>query len=236
VNAVMRLPDDVRRATVVGAIALGSSNDFHKPLACARRVAGIPVLLDSERAVARDVGVLELLDRPAPRRHFVLSASVGIVANGNRAYNDAGWFLRAAKRSTTGVALAYATARTLVSTPTLAARLTFGEAVTHMEITNASFLLSPFVSGSLRYDVSAPPDDEELAVALCGPMGLVRRLRTLAALARGRFLGLPGTTVLRAERIGVELDTPVAVELDGEILSARAFRIRRLRKAVNVCS
>ena len=58
-NAILAQGADV----TLGAIGLGSSNDFHKPFAKDKRVGGAPVRLDASRAIRADVGRAVLTDR-----------------------------------------------------------------------------------------------------------------------------------------------------------------------------
>ena len=110
VNGVLNaiLANDVDVA--LGAIGLGSSNDFHKPFAADRSVAGVPVRLDPAQAVRADVGKATLTDPDGAMRtrYFVLNASLGVVAQGNAFFNAPDRTLRALKKTSVDLAIAYA--------------------------------------------------------------------------------------------------------------------------------
>jgi diacylglycerol kinase (ATP) len=237
-ESVMRLPPDLRARVVIGGIGLGSSNDFHKPLDPSRCVAGVPVRVDAGRPVAHDVGRIELDDGSGAWRtcHFLLNASVGIVAAGNDRFNRPGRLLRSLKRRSVPAAIWCAALHAIVATPDLDARIELDGELSRTDLTNASFLIEPHFTGSLWYDLPLRANAGKLAVALAERMGVVARARTLAALARGRFVGLPGTRVAWVERASVALDRQAPVEFDGEVLLAQAFRVALLGRAVSLCT
>jgi diacylglycerol kinase (ATP) len=57
-TAFMSLPAEKRPHLTMGAIGLGSSNDFHKPILSSQCIEGTPCLLDPSSAQRRDVGVV----------------------------------------------------------------------------------------------------------------------------------------------------------------------------------
>ena len=235
---VMAMPEEERGRLVLGAIGLGSSNDLHKPLRAGRSVADVPVLLDASRPVPRSVGRIDLVDgqgRPA-RRHFLLNASIGIIAAGNHLFNGGGRLAAELKRRWVGGAIWSAALRAVIGTRDVPGRLEHEGEVIETEITSLSLLLSPCFTGSLCYDLELPRDGDRLGVALCERMGLVARLRTLWALAHGRFTGLPGTRVFRAPSARVTLGRTVPLEVDGEVQPVRELEASILPQAVNLCS
>lgn len=234
-EALLSLPERLRGRWTLGAIGLGSSNDFHKP----QRVllGGRPVRLDSARAEARDVGQVDFLDpQGRPQRcHFLLNASVGVVAEANQRFNTGDAVLRSLKPRWTAGAIGYAALRALLTAHDLEARVALDGVRSAAPLTNLHVLLSPCIAGGLRYDLEASPQAGSFAVALCERQGRLSRLRTILALSRGRFRGLPGTRSGRAWRVEIDVAAPVALETDGEVRLASAIRIQLLRKAVSVC-
>jgi Diacylglycerol kinase catalytic domain len=85
-NAIMDpIFDRPRAEGTLGAIGLGSSNDFHKPFTRERRVGRVPVRVSAERARRVDVGRADMQLSSGERRvrYFLLNASVGLIAAGN---------------------------------------------------------------------------------------------------------------------------------------------------------
>ena len=232
VNAVWRItggapPDDI----VLGAVGLGSSNDFHKPTR-----DPVPCRLDFERRAARDV-VAVRFEGPSgvAERVFVVSASLGVTAEANAFFNREDRVLRRLKRSFTAAAIPYAALRTIGSFSGYPARLKIcGERLV-CDVSNLSVLKTPFVSGDLRFDVDVTPDDGDVAVALCDGMTRGELLRTLLALYRGEFTGRQKTRVWRAPALSVDTDRSVPLELDGEIVHAHSMAFQVHHRWLSVC-
>jgi|GEM_PF-260747 len=219
----------------LGAVGLGSSNDFHKPVA--RRVGGVPVRL-GPGVSARDVGVVRAwMDGGARETHcFVVSASVGVVAEANHFFSNGdpfqGW-LRG--RWTTG-AILNAARHAITHHRERPARLRIaGEGTRRTDVTNLSVSKTPFVSGSFRYDVAIDPADGRLLVCLCEGMTRGGAVRALADLARSRFAGRAGRTAWRTPSAALLPDEAVTLELDGETCLARRVAFGVLPERIQVC-
>ena len=102
--------DRPRGGAALGGIGLGSSNDFHKPMAAERRLGPVPARVARDAASCVDVGKARLVhpDGTQSTRYFLLNASVGIVAAGNAYFNDGSGLVRWLKRRNTEAAIMYA--------------------------------------------------------------------------------------------------------------------------------
>jgi diacylglycerol kinase (ATP) len=241
-GTVSALADELARARgwipldtfTLGAIGLGSSNDFHKPFG--PRIDGVPVRIVPSDA-RRDVCVARYAapDGSTHTRCFVVSASVGLVAEANAFFNDGGGPQRVLRGSWTGGAILYAALHTIAGWRNLTMRLRSGARTELARVTNLSVSKTAFVSGMFRYDRSVAPDDGLLAIHLCEGMSRREALGALGSLARGRFQGLPKRRHWNSWRLAVTADAPVAVELDGEVVQARRAAFGVLREQVRIC-
>lgn len=221
VNALMGNPaaGDCR----LGAVALGSSNDFHK---------GRPGInghrLDFAAAFPHDIGVVRLEDGSVV--HFAINASMGITAEANAYFNEKGGPLfRALKRRWTDGAIAAAALRGFARYRPFPILLeSAGGERREARLVNLGVVKNCHFSGSFRYDAPTAADDGRLGVHLCDGMTKAETLRTLASLARGRFSGLPKTSSWQWPGLTVRADRPFALETDGEVrFTARAdFSVR----------
>jgi diacylglycerol kinase family enzyme len=219
----------------LGAVGLGSSNDFHKPVG--RRVGGVPVRL-GPGVLPRDVGVVRAWT-PAGAREthcFVVSASVGVVAEANHFFSNGdpfqGW-LRG--RWTTGAILNAARHAIARHRPRPARLRIAGERTRRTDVTNLSVSKTSYVSGSFRYDVAVEPADGHLLVCLCEGMTRGRAVRALADLARSRFAGRAGRMAWRSPCAALLPDEAVTLELDGETCIARRAAFGVLPERIQVC-
>lgn len=212
------------------AVGLGSSNDFHKP---ARSVhSGIPLRVDNTRAAPRDVGLVRFSDEAGRERRSVLvvSASAGVVAEGNALFERS----RPGRRLT-GLAIASSALRAIVRSRSFRVRLRHDGVDEEVSLSSLSVLKTPWLSGSLRYDLPVAPDDGAFAVGLCEGMGRVRLLATLAGLACGRFRG-KGTRAFRTASLELSAEKPFLLEIDGEVVTAREARFEILPQRIRACA
>lgn len=209
----------------LGAVALGTSNDFHKPFG--HRVCGVPVRTEPRGRRRADVGVAAYEDElgRVHRRVFVVSASLGATARGNRIFSER---TRAARSG------AWAITSAAVEAIATQANLDATVDGRRVSLTNLSVSKTAWLTGGLRYDDEVRPG--LLSVHLCEGMSPARLLCTLLSMARGRFRGLPGTSSAHAARLVVELDAPADLELDGELVRACKVSFEVLPERLWVCT
>lgn len=214
-----------------GAVGLGSSNDFHKPVG--RRSSGIPLRLDADHARPRDLGRVRWLDGAGRERESVLvvSASAGVVAEGNALFNSC-----RAGRALPALAIALAALRAVARNRTVRVRLHHDGREEDADLSSLSVLKTPWLSGCLRFDLPVAADDGFFGVALCGAMRRAWLLATLAGVARGRFAGRPGTRAFRTAALEIEADAPFLLEIDGEVEPARRAAFDLLPERLYVCA
>lgn len=219
----------------LGAVGLGSSNDFHKPLGRRERIGGIPVSLRFADARPRDVGRLTVVGEGDVRvRHFLVSASVGFAARANRRFNRPGALLGRLKRASPRASIHAVVLRTLITWRNLPVTLRFDEdPKTRVSLTNLSVLLSPHIGGEWRCGDSREAGG--FRIHLCRSLGRVGILRVLRDLRQGRVAGNPAVSVRGASYLSVDAARPLEVELDGEVLEGRGVRFDVLREALWVC-
>jgi diacylglycerol kinase family enzyme len=231
-GAVAEARDGVPLGSIfLGAVGLGSSNDFHKPFG--RLHSGIPLRLDLEKAAPRDLGRIRWVGPEGREQESVLvvSASAGVVAEGNALFSSS----RLGRRLPS-LAIAVAALRAIVRHRGLRVLVRHDGDEEEVELSSLSVLKTQWLSGSLRYDLPVAPDDGFFGVALCEAMGRRRLLGTLAGLARGRFAGRPGTRSFRTAALELEAATPFLLEIDGEVYPARRATFDLLPERLLLCA
>jgi diacylglycerol kinase (ATP) len=153
-NALLELGE---RHVVLGAVGLGSSNDFHKPFRKEDYIAGMPVRIDFARARPVDIIRIEYEDAgqpgemingkresgndkvripdfgvsPSPRspsrRYCLLNASVGVTAEANAFFNTRTAFIRGLQRVSQDLAVTAAALRSLFAFKDIPARITIDD-------------------------------------------------------------------------------------------------------------
>lgn len=242
VNALINLLVDVcgeqcRERIRFGTLALGSSNDFHKPLEERDQIGGIACRTDFASARPCDVGkVSYLADGLWRTRYFIVNASAGITAEANAFFNDPDAILRRLRGLSTPIAILYAVFRTLAMYQNRRMRLSAGNGLAAgIALTNLSILKNPHTGGSFRYDTPVLEGDGRFALNLCMEFTKVEFLALLISLYHGRFFGLPKTRTWYGSFVQLDAEEQFAVECDGEVLHTSHAAFSLLHHSLRVC-
>jgi diacylglycerol kinase family enzyme len=236
-NAIM-LANENPNDVVLGAIGLGSSNDFHKPFALREMVHNVPMRIKSETALASDVICVQYLDLNNQRStQFCLNnASIGVTAEANALFNRRLGIIRGLRKLSVNGAIAATAMKTILVYRNLPCRLGVEHSdVDDCMITNLGIVKNPHFAGSLSYEPLVQPDDGQMGVCLCEEMSRSQAIFALARLARGKFQGYPNTRTWRATQVSVESKQWFTVELDGETIKTRAAEFSVKCKALRCC-
>ncbi len=232
-NALVELG---RRDVALGAIGLGSSNDFHKPFVPERTIAGVPVRFGPARLA--DIGRATLVrpDGSSIVRHFVLNASLGFVAEGNAFFNTDDPTLLWFKRRNVEAAILYTAFRNLRMFRPIETWIALDqEPAVRVPLANLGVLKKVHFAGGMKYDTPVVADDGMFDVNVWGRMNRADLVRTMANLYRGKFRGLPRTHAWRARRVTVVPEAPVHFETDGETTRIKRAELEVLPKALKIC-
>jgi diacylglycerol kinase family enzyme len=237
-NAVMQLGPGVRTGVVLGAVGLGSSNDFHKPFSPGNLIEGIPVRMNFRKTVSRDVGSVEVEHAGAVTvRRFIINASAGITAEGNAFFNAPGRLIRWLKERNTPAAILCAALQALTTHRNAPLTIEFpGKPPIALSLTNLGILKSPYFSGSLHYDVPARYDDGMFHIFAAERMGILERVSLFRALSRGQFRRLSKTHSWHETAFRISGLSPFLIELDGEVVEAERAAFSVLTKALRICT
>jgi diacylglycerol kinase (ATP) len=222
----------------LGAIGLGSSNDFHKPIVPERDLAGAPARVDVDGATAVDVGkaTIQLPGGGQLVRYFLLNASMGMVADGNNAFNTGRGLVRWLKSRNVDLAIAVCTAKVVAAL--CVPHVAVGSHGWDYDgpIANVGVLKSVYFAGGMRYDTAVVDDDGQFDVNIWRAAGRLAICRLVFGLYRGRFLSSPLAISHRCDSVDLRPRTPCPLELDGEIVVAQSARLNVLRTALKVCA
>ncbi|HET9477321.1 MAG TPA: diacylglycerol kinase family protein, partial [Dehalococcoidia bacterium] len=234
-TVVKSAPAGVLPHVCIGAIGLGSSNDFHKPIHKDRLVRGVPFRLDFSSRIAHDVCVFDGGD--GLRHHWIINASIGLTARANRFFNGPDRVLRFLKNWSAGAAIAYAAVNTLAAKRDQRMMMQVDCAPPiDVSVTNIGIVKNPNFSGSLTYRSPYEPDSGAFHVHLCEGMSRRRVLLTLWQSSRHGFMGLPSTRTWRARSLAVKAAKEFPVEFDGETLYTGSASFSVLKGAIQICN
>ncbi|TQM33230.1 diacylglycerol/lipid kinase family protein [Nocardia bhagyanarayanae] len=241
-NAIMDpATDRPRRGAeelALGAIGLGSSNDFHKPVPASATIDGVPVRVDAARAEAVDVGKATMLlpDGTRAVRYFLLNASMGLVAAGNDSFNNATGALAWLKSRNVEAAIVATALRNIATHRPMRLEVRGTDWTYTAPITNIGVLKSVHFAGGMYYDTPVTRTDGRFDVNIWAAAGRLRVLGLIAGLYRGAFTGSPLAICHRDTAVELRPERPVPLELDGEITVVESARLEVLPRALKVCA
>lgn len=241
-NAVMDPETDRPRRgaeeIALGAVGLGSSNDFHKPVRPEAMIADVAVRVDADRAERVDVGKVSMLlpDGTRAVRYFLLNASMGLVAAGNDSFNHAsglvGWLK---SRNVEAAIVATALANIATHTP-LRVEIRGTDWEHRTPITNIGVIKSVHFAGGMYYDTPVTRADGHFDVNIWDAVGRARILALIAGLYRGKFSTSSAAICHRDTAVELRPDRPAPLELDGEITVVESARLEVLPRVLKVCA
>jgi diacylglycerol kinase family enzyme len=239
-NSIIETADEQTLSEVtLGAIGLGSSNDFHKPFDRTTMIKGTPCRIDFGSSSERDVGVLRYVDSSGTEvvRHWIINASLGVTAEANSFFNDPDRFLSFCKRYSTGMAIAYAALKTMARFRAMPMTLSADcREPAQLQIENLGIVKSPHFSGHFHYDSPIDYASGRFHVHLIDQRSAASKLLTLSRLAHGKMSRRDSEMSLEAHRIYVKSEKPFAVEFDGEVVTTKSASFTLRPRMIRVCS
>jgi len=221
----------------IGAVGLGSSNDYHKPFT--QVINKIPVRINRDSTIMRDVGEILYFDENDNQNkvYFIISSSVGIVAEGNENFNKAGPFLDFLKKRNTNLAIFLTFFQTLRHFQNVYLEYK----INNIEILNlhTSYLAvskTPFISGMFHFDENIQRNDGKFMVKILHDYSKIKLIRCLRQLSSGNEKKLENIESRIAEEIQVSSKFPFILEFDGEILTTRKAQIRIFKEKIKECT
>jgi diacylglycerol kinase family enzyme len=233
------VPSSHLKKIKIGAIGLGSSNDFHKPFHTNQMINGIPCKFNFAFAEARDVGILSFIDNNdhIQQKYWLINTSIGITAEANLFFNTPDLILTYLKKNRTKDAILYAALRTIALYRNRNITIKIGKHKSNgINLTNMGIVKSPHFSGNFSYNTPFKTDNGQFYIHICRDMHLLNTLNLLWNVSKNRFHGLPKTEFFCSDRLTATSDQPFAVEFDGEVAATRNAIFTIKRKMIRVCT
>lgn len=230
-NSLARINKNHLNEYCIGAIGLGSSNDFHKPIR--NQINGIPIKIDFANQELRDTGVVNIAKSGIQsKKLFLINSSIGFTAQGNYLFNKGDQIIRFLKKKSTNMAILWTVFKTLITFKNLYVQINQNNASRKVNITNLSIAKNPNISGNFRYDLQTAPDSGKLGLYLAENLSKLEALKLLYQLTKNRFSELKNCSVDFIQNLEILSDSNIALETDGEIFTGNYFRFSVLPKSV----
>lgn len=213
INGIMEADADPR----LGVIPLGTGNDFAKALgiplawrrACDRIIDGIG---RPETDARIDVGRCN-------ERFFLNGVGIGFDARVAIVANRMKW-------PAGQIRYPLALAKTLISGIEIPqVKIVTDESALEMPITLISAMNGRIAGGIFPLAPDARINDGQLDIVIADGMNRRQVMRLLPRLMKGTHLSLPAVSLIRSRTLKLETSLPLAVQTDGEILTAAAHNL-----------
>ncbi|MDP2039466.1 MAG: diacylglycerol kinase family protein [Ignavibacteria bacterium] len=234
-----KLEPEQLRQIQVGAIGLGSSNDFHKPFNKVKLIDGIPCRFDFTNTVLHDLGKVNWIDEQKKGlcNYWINNASIGVTAEANCLFNHPHRFLLSLKSKTTNQAIVYTAVKTIFTYKNIWADVSCDQATPRTtEITNLGIVKNPNFSGSFCYDSPYTRNSGLFYVHTCEGMTIPQTLGALYNLSSGKFTGSKNTRSCKASAVNVKSSKHFAVEYDGEVIRTNQAEFSLIKNGVQLCA
>lgn len=221
----------------IGAIGIGSSNDFHKPIKNNRTVSGIPTTINFKDSQLRDIGVIKYRSgEQYLKKYFLINASIGITAEANNFFNKPDFILRFLKRHFTQLAILYAALKTIFTYKNLETKIIYDSSETHpFSVSNLSIIKNPNISGDLSYPGEANYQNGLFDIYLAHSMNKYSLISLLLSLRKKIFPEYEKTKHSITSNITISSQSNINVEFDGEIVTTNYAEFSILKEHLNIC-
>jgi diacylglycerol kinase (ATP) len=220
-----------------GAINLGSSNDFHKPMELTQNFS----MKISPDSLKQDLGLCEMSTiNSHSKRFFVINSGIGLTASGNHFFNT-NPIVKKLKPVSFALANLY-TLFNIITKPFLQhfdisliddknIKLTYSQF-----FSNIGVLKNTHVSGSMKFDTLVTKDNGLLDFVTTPAINTLPLIRLLSNLHLGKFLNNKDVLYHQAKEVQITSETPFALELDGEVFpNIVSARYSVQPKQLNIC-
>ena len=233
VNAIQKLK---LKDVVLGAVGIGSCNDFHRPYL--KRKNPIPVKLNFNKSILYDLVSAQFVNASGEvlSHYFISSSSIGVVANGAFGLYKPSGFLSVLKFFQPSLAVYWAGICAVLKNKNMKARVTFDGASEKLALTTLAIVKNNYFGGDMSYDLSLLPDDGFLGQYTTWSLSKMQLIRLMAWVSRGRFTGFENSKSQKVASCRIKAEEPFVVELDGEIIdNATEVQFSVVPKAIAVC-
>lgn len=219
------------KSFTLGALALGSSNDFFKPMA--HLINGIPVRINIKSARFEDIGSVKIDNSNGEKleKIFLVNAGLGVTADANFLFNNPNKLINFLKPKATQLAILATALITIFNHSNKTITIRIQKKIIEVAMSNLSIILIPYISGSFHYNKERS-EKNRFDIFLCKEMGRLSLLKTLIDLSRGEFKIGKGRIVYYSKNLRIKSKNDIPLEIDGEIFLGRSFDFELISKKI----
>ena len=232
-NSSKSLIDEIQ----IGAIGLGSSNDFHKPMNSSSLINGIPCKIDFANTIERDIGCITYVHNERRiKKYFLINASIGVTAEANYFFNHPNFILKLFKRMNTNSAIIYSAIRTIMRYKNIELEMNDSNNCAKIfKVANLAITKSPYISGNLKLNYTPKYKNGLLNIHLLSDTTKFDLIKILHQLQNNKADAANVFNSSQSSSILIKAEKPFKVEFDGEVITTHCARFSLLKKRIRVC-
>jgi len=221
----------------LGAVGIGSSNDFHKPFEDNNILNSIPFKINFKQAAKRDVGCIQYLKNgKIIKKYFLINASLGITAEGNNFFNNPDFVLKYLKKINTQFAITYTILKNILTYKNFKVTIEGNNESFTANITNLGILKSPYFTGKLRFQSDPLLNNGLFDIHLYESLSKLELLNLFFNLSKGKTNDSLGRKFWRTNKIKISSQKEFAVEFDGEVITTKCAGLYVIPELITVCT
>ncbi len=235
-NSIMHyVPFEQIERIILGAIGLGSSNDFHKPFNS--QIDGIPYSIDFNNYYERDICYLDYHSNgKIKRKYFLINASIGLTALGNYYYNNRNLLVKYVSKFNPAVSIYYSIFKTLLKFRNIPVNIDQESNVPRsIALSNLAVLKNPHFSADLKYNAQIDYGNGLFNFYLCDRMNKLDMIKLLASLQKGSTGNIHKLSTWTGSSLKISSSSPFWCEYDGEVIKTDSISFGILNKKLKVC-
>ncbi len=225
----------------LGAVGIGSSNDYHKPINKAACINGHPCRLDLTHTQQRDLLKLTLCgdNNKTQQRFALLNASCGLTAKANFYFNKPNPILLFFKKISVNLAIFFAAIQSICALRNQPMTIATDHNHLQYQVTNIGIVKSPFFSGEFAYESQFIPDDGSYSVYVCHNMNVWEVVKTLFGLKKHKFIPSKKSLCIKLNEtnsLKISSKTAFPFEFDGEVEWINFVKISMMKRFIRCCT
>jgi diacylglycerol kinase family enzyme len=231
------LKPEILRRIKLGAVGIGSSNDFHKPFLRQNCLNSIPHKINFKEAISRDVGCIQYeCDGKFLKKYFLINASLGITAEGNNFFNNPDFILKYLKKINTQAAIFYTILKNIFTYKNFKIKMEVNNESFIANISNLGILKSPYFTGKLRFQSDPLFNNGLFDVHLYDSLSKIKLLKLFYNLSKGKSDNFMNKKFWITNHIKISSEKEFAVEFDGEIITTKRAEFSVKPELIKVCT
>jgi diacylglycerol kinase family enzyme len=232
-NPSKTIIDDIQ----IGAIGLGSSNDFHKPMNSSHLINGISCKIDFTTTTKRDIGCISYVHNGKRiNKYFLINASIGVTAEANYFFNHPNFILKLFKRMNTSAAIIYSAIHTIIRYKNIELEMIDSNKFSKIfKVANLAITKSPYISGNLKLKYTPNYKNGLLNIHLLSDTNKLDLIKLLHQLQNDKSDAANVFNSSQSSSILIKAEKPFKVEFDGEVITTQCARFSLLKKRIRVC-